>query len=417
MDSYQIIGGNRLFGKYRLSGAKNAVLPILAATLINGDKTVLRGCSRLSDVYAMLDILQALGCKTTFIDDTITVDSSTVNCFAIPEKLMREMRSSLFLMGPMLARFGQITLGYPGGCEIGNRPIDIHLKALRSLGAEIVEEKDCLICRAERLIGTDVHLDFPSVGATENVMIAALGAEGTTRIFNSAKEPEIYDLQEYLRCVGAEVSGAGTGIIEVKGTRAYKGTEFTVMPDRIEAGTYLVAAAITGGEITLENARPETMAETLSKLMEAGCKLRVEKNTIHLSADRPLKQISSISTLPYPGFPTDMQSQMLAFMTTLPGEGLVEENIFENRFKIVPELIKMGAQISVSDTTACVKGVPKLKSATVRATDLRGGVSLVLAALAAEGRTIVDDIYHIDRGYDGLENVLRQLGAEIERCR
>lgn len=415
MDSYHIIGNKSLEGEHQLKGAKNAVLPILAATILTGSTSVIKNCPDLSDVRTMVAILKEMGCKVTWEGDNIIVDSSTLDNYVIPQKHMKEIRSSVFLMGPTLARCGKVSLSYPGGCAIGERPIDIHLYALRLLGVDIKEIDGLLECSVDRLIGTDIHLPFPSVGATENAMMAAIMAEGETRILNPAKEPEIADLQNYLNSCGAEVYGAGTDEIVIKGKRKLRDTIYKVIPDRIEGGTFLAAVAATGGSIYLKNTIPAHMSFVINKLREAGCKIIEEENMVYLKAPDRLKAVKAIETSPYPGFPTDMQSQFMAIMSCADGYTFITENIFENRFKHVNELIKMGANIQVDGKTAIVKGVEKLKGAHVKAMDLRGGASLVIAGLTAEGITIVENICHIDRGYDKFELALNNLGADIKR--
>ncbi|NLP29758.1 MAG: UDP-N-acetylglucosamine 1-carboxyvinyltransferase, partial [Clostridiales bacterium] len=377
--------------------------------------SVIKNCPDLSDVRTMVAILKEMGCKVTWEGDNIIVDSSTLDNYVIPQKHMKEIRSSVFLMGPTLARCGKVSLSYPGGCAIGERPIDIHLYALRLLGVDIKEIDGLLECSVDRLIGTDIHLPFPSVGATENAMMAAIMAEGETRILNPAKEPEIADLQNYLNSCGAEVYGAGTDEIVIKGKRKLRDTIYKVIPDRIEGGTFLAAVAATGGSIYLKNTIPAHMSFVINKLREAGCKIIEEENMVYLKAPDRLKAVKAIETSPYPGFPTDMQSQFMAIMSCADGYTFITENIFENRFKHVNELIKMGANIQVDGKTAIVKGVEKLKGAHVKAMDLRGGASLVIAGLTAEGITIVENICHIDRGYDKFELALNNLGADIKR--
>jgi len=416
VEQFRINGGAKLTGEYELTGAKNAVLPILAATIITGNECKITSCPDLSDVHTMFTILRELGCKITKeADGEVVVDTRPVNSYTIPEHLMREMRSSVFLMGPMIARCGKVTLSYPGGCEIGLRPIDIHLSALRKLGVTIKEAHGFLECTADRLVGDRIVLDFPSVGATENVMLAATAAEGETRIINPAKEPEIIDLQNFLNACGAKVRGAGTGEIVISGKNSYHQVEHRVIPDRIEGGTILAAVAITGGNVILRNAIPEHMSMILSKLKEAGCRIREGRNTVELSAPARLQAVETVKTLPYPGFPTDMQSQFLTLMTVAQGTSVITETIFESRFKYVEELRKMGAKVKVDGRTAVVTGVKQLTGAKVVAKDLRGGASLVIAGLGARGETIVENICHIDRGYDKFEMALRRIGADISR--
>lgn len=415
MEQFRINGGVKLTGEYELTGAKNAVLPILAATIVTGNESKIKSCPDLSDVQTMFTILRDLGCKITNEEDGVIVNTEPINSFSIPEHLMREMRSSVFLMGPMIARCGQVKLSYPGGCEIGLRPIDIHLSALKKLGVTIKESHGFLECTAEQLIGSRIILDFPSVGATENVMLAATAAEGETRIINPAKEPEIIDLQNFLNACGAEVKGAGTSEIVIQGKKSYHQVEHKVIPDRIEGGTVLSAVAVTGGNIVLRNAIPEHMSMTLSKFREAGCRITEGNDTVEMISPERLKAVDKVKTQPYPGFPTDMQSQFLTAMTVAKGTSVVSETIFESRFKHVDELSKMGAKIMVDGRTAIITGVENLTGARVIAKDLRGGASLVIAGLGAEGETIVENICHIDRGYDKFEVALSKIGADIKR--
>ncbi|MDD4582963.1 MAG: UDP-N-acetylglucosamine 1-carboxyvinyltransferase [Eubacteriales bacterium] len=415
LESYHITGGKILEGDHTLNGAKNAVLPILAATIVSGRTSRIENCPNLSDVRTMGAILKEMGCKVLWEGDTISVDSSSVDTFVIPQHLMKEIRSSVFLMGPTLARCGQVNLSNPGGCAIGRRPIDIHLSALKRLGVEIHERDGYLECKTKGLVGNIIPLEFPSVGATENTMMAALMAEGETRILNGAKEPEIIDLQNYLRSCGADISGAGTDEIRIVGKNPLFETTYQVIPDRIEGGTILAAVAATGGQVVLKNAIPDHMEATLKILEEAGCNVIREPNRISLKAPNRLKGVKHVVTQPYPGFPTDMQSQVIALLVRSDGSSRITETIFENRFKYVEELNKMGAKIRLEGRTATVTGVNHLKGTRVSAQDLRGGASLVIAGLVAEGDTVVDQVYHIDRGYERLETVLSKLGAEITR--
>lgn len=415
MDSYHITGGNALEGEYRLKGAKNAVLPILAATIVTGRISRIKNCPRLSDIRTMMSILEDMGCRIVWDGCDILVDSSPLNSFRIPQNLMKEIRSSVFLMGPTLARCGEVVLSDPGGCAIGMRPIDIHLAALRLLGVNIEEKNGLLICRAESLKGTVIPLSFPSVGATENVMMAALMAEGETVIQNPAKEPEIVDLQNYLVSCGASITGAGSEEIRIKGGLPLRETEYEPIPDRIVAGTILTAAAATGGSVCIKGAVADHMDAVLNCLTEAGCTIDINDDSIYLESSQVLRSVKPIETKPYPGFPTDMQSQFMALMCKAKGTTVITESIFENRFKHVMELSGMGADITVDGRKAIIKGVDRLKGQRVKAEDLRGGASLVIAGLSAEGCTIVDDVAHIDRGYDKLENILTSLGAQITR--
>ena len=416
MDSYHIRGGNKIRGEYRVRGAKNAVLPILAASIVTNSQVELIGCPDIADVDNMLEILRALGCKTEKSKESIVVDTATINCSVIPDRLMREMRSSVFLMGPLIARCGEVTLSHPGGCEIGVRPIDIHISALKTLGVSIEEADGLLICKGSKLSGACITLTFPSVGATENAMLTALAADGETIIKNSAREPEILDLQNFLIACGADVTGAGSDTIVISGRhdpfKRFHGTGHTIIPDRIEAGTLMAAAAVTGGKLFLKGAQPSHMHAIIEKFKEAGCFVWEYTDGIYIEAGRRLAA-TNLVTSPYPGFPTDMQSQFLAMMTTAEGESVIQEAIFENRYKQVPELCKMGADISVSGMDAKIKGVKSLQGCLVNATDLRGGAALVIAGLMADGTTIVNNITHIERGYDKLDKVLNSLGADI----
>ncbi len=410
-----INGGNRIYGETRIGGAKNSVLPILAATVLNGGINIVHDIPKLLDVDIMEKILVSLGCSVKREKETIIVDSKQLINYEIPEELVREMRSSIVFLGAMLSRYGKVKASYPGGCEIGIRPIDLHLKSLREMGATINEEHGFLICEAKQLKGCDIQLDFPSVGATENIMLAAVLAKGVTVIRNAAREPEIIDLENFLNAMGAKISGAGTATVYIKGVRKLHDVEHHIIPDRIVAGTYLVAAAITEGEIVLKNIVHEYLQSVLYKLRECGCMIQIYNNSLRLIAPRKIKAIESIRTLPYPGYPTDMQAQMMALMSLSDGTTIFTENIFENRYKHVNELIRMGANIKIDGRIAVVKGVRKLSGATVIAQDLRGGASLVLAGLAAEGKTIIENIKHIDRGYENINDVLNELGADIIR--
>ncbi|QUH26769.1 UDP-N-acetylglucosamine 1-carboxyvinyltransferase [Serpentinicella alkaliphila] len=408
-------GGNKLAGEVDVSGAKNSVLPILAATVLNGGMNVIHNIPNLSDVSIMIKILVAVGCSVKKEGSTVIVDSSGLNNYEIPEYLVREMRSSIIVLGSMLARCGQVRISYPGGCELGPRPIDLHLKALREMGAVIKEEHGFLICDAKKMKGTEIQLDFPSVGATENIMLAAVFAEGTTTIRNAAREPEIRDLQNFINRVGGKVTGAGSATIRIEGVKKLKDVEHQIIPDRIVAGTFLAAAAITKGEIVLNNVIPEHLQSILFKLKEAGCTISIYKNSIRLNAPNKIKAIESIKTMPYPGFPTDMQSQILSLMALSDGITIFTENIFENRYKHAYELTRMGANIKIDGRVAIVKGVDKLSGATVAAHDLRGGAALIIAGLAAEGTTLIENTHHIDRGYDNIDGLLVKLGADIKK--
>ena len=389
MDTYHISGGRRLSGTVKTAGAKNAVLPLLAASIMGSGETVLHNCPALSDVYAMLGILEAAGCRTDFNGGRVRVCPGISEEAFLHEDLVRELRSSVFLLGPMLALKRSVHMGFPGGCDIGKRPVDIHLEALRRMGAEIEEKDGKIVCTVKQLRGASVRLPFPSVGATENIMMAAAMAEGVTVIRNAAREPEIIELQDFLNAMGAEISGAGTSVIIISGKKQLHGAEWTVMSDRIEAGTLILAAAVTGGEIFVKNAPSASMESFLQCIRRSGVKIDIQPDGIGVSAPPRLSASGKIETEPYPGFPTDLQSQFLAAMTAASGVSMIEENIFENRFKVLKPLRLMGADITLSENRACVNGVEKLHGARVKAEELRGGAALVIAGLAAEGDTVI----------------------------
>ena len=414
MSHYVVRGGQALRGEIPISGAKNSVLPILAATLLNGGRNVLHNCPDLRDVRSAIRILAHLGCKVVREGDTVTVDSAVVDRWDVPHELMREMRSSVIFLGPVLARCGKARLSLPGGCEIGQRPIDLHLSALRKLGVSIREQGGDILCEASDLHGRDVILSFPSVGATENTMLTATACPGVTRVINAAREPEIADLQLFLQKAGAKIQGGGESVITLTGETPRRDVEHTILPDRIETATLLCAAAACGGEVTLTNTEPEHVGTVIQCLLEAGCHIARAGRTITLRAESPLSGMSTVRTMPYPGFPTDAQAPLMAAACTGTGTTLFIETIFENRFRHVSELARMGADIRVSGRTALVTGKP-LHGARVRSTDLRGGAAMVVAALAARGESVIEDLNHIDRGYEGLEQKLTALGADIRR--
>jgi len=412
MSSYIIEGGKKLQGETYVSGSKNASLPIMAATILNKGITKLYNIPNIHDTQMMIEILKSLGCKVKKNGNKVVVDSSNVTKFEIPENLMREMRSSVVLAGGIIGRYKKATFSYPGGCDIGARPIDLHLKGFEKLGIKVEEHYGKINCSAEEIEGTEIHLDFPSVGATENIMLASVLATGTTVIINAAMEPEIVDLQNFLNKMGAKVEGAGSNIVKIEGVKYLKDVSYNIMPDRIEAGTLLCAAAITGGKIKLNKVNPEHIAPVLDKLQEAGCKIDIEQDIVHLEATKRLKAVN-IRTMPYPGFPTDMQAIISAVMCVSSGTSIVVENIFENRYKYMQELQRMGAKIKIEGKTAIIKGTRKLYGSTVKSTDLRGGASMVLAGLVAKGKTEVDEIKYILRGYEELDKKLNSLGASI----
>lgn len=415
MEKIIVEGGNVLTGEVSISGAKNAVLPILAATVIGANESTIFNVPNLKDVEVMEKILVSLGCNVKRIDKMMWIDSKPLNNIKIPEELVREMRSSIILMGAMLSRTGEVIISYPGGCEIGPRPIDMHLKALKELGAEIEESHGFIHAKARKLRGCEIQLDYPSVGATENIILAAIKAKGTTVIRNAAREPEILDLQHYLNKAGAKVSGAGTSVIIVEGIDELKDITHNTMPDRIVAGTYMIASAITGGEIVVKNVILDHLQATIAKLKEAGCLIYNDNNSLKIIGPKKVNSIEMIQTLPYPGFPTDMQAQMMALLSIANSTSIISETVFENRFKHAEELTRMGANIKIFGKVAVIKGVKELTGAKVTARDLRGGASLVLAGLAANGITEVDNVYHIERGYENFHIDLESLGANIKK--
>ncbi|WP_334109672.1 UDP-N-acetylglucosamine 1-carboxyvinyltransferase [Thermodesulfitimonas autotrophica] len=412
---FVIKGPNRLYGTIETSGAKNAVLPILAGTLLCDGQSIIEGVPQLKDVDVMCDVLSHLGAKTVRNGATLTIDTAGLKLEEVSEELMRRMRASALVLGPLLARFGRARISQPGGCNIGSRPIDLHLKGLRALGAEIKERSGYITAEVGRLKGADIHLDIPSVGATENLMMAAVFAAGTTIIRNAAREPEIVDLQNFLNRAGARIRGAGTSTIKVDGVKSLRAPQgHRVIPDRIEAGTHIIAAALTGGEVVVKNVIPEHLEPLLAKLREAGADIQVERDAVRVRREGVLKAVD-IRTMPYPGFPTDLQAQMCALLAVAQGTSVVTETVFDNRFKHVPELRRMGADIYTEGRAIIIRGVKRLTGARVEAPDLRAGAALVLAGLAAENTTVVDNVAHIDRGYEKIEEKYRSLGAAIER--
>lgn len=412
----EIVGGFRLEGEVEVSAAKNSILPIMAASLLTGEPCCLQEVPRLADVVTMEEVLHFLGAKVSLTGRALWLDASGVVPQEVPPGLMRRLRASNLVMGAILGRFKEVRVAYPGGCAIGSRPMDLHLKGFMALGAEIKEDHGFIEARAKRLVGADIHLDFPSVGATENIMMAAVLAEGVTTIHNAAKEPEIVDLQNFLNRIGAQIKGAGSDVIRINGVKNLKGAEYQVIPDRIEAGTHLVAAAITKGRVVVKNVIPEHLEALTAKLREAG--VRVEnlgaKGALLVEATGRVRGVDC-KTLPYPGFPTDMQPQMMALLTTAEGTSVITESIFESRFKHVDELRRMGAQIKVEGRVAVINGVPRLSGAVVEATDLRAAAALVLAGLAAENTTVLEGVEHLDRGYERLDLKYAALGAKIRR--
>lgn len=418
MEKLIINGGHRLEGRVKISGAKNAVLPIIAATLLGQEKaSVLDDVPALEDVHTITEVIKKLGVKASFDEEKhqLSVDSTQIDCCEAPYDLVRKMRASFLIMGPLLARCGKAKISLPGGCAIGTRPIDLHLKGFEALGADIHIGHGFIEATSPHgLKGARVYLDFPSVGATENILMAASMAEGQTVLENPAQEPEIVDLANYLNVMGAKIRGAGTNVIKIEGRPKLIGRDYTIIPDRIEAGTYMVAAAMTRGNVYIENAISEHLKPVIAKLKEAGVTLEEDVDGIRVSCNRRTRTVD-IKTMPYPGFPTDMQAQFMAMMAVSEGTGMVTETVFENRFMHVDELKRMGAHIKIEGRTSVVEGVERLTGCQVKATDLRAGAAMVLAGLVAEGETQVGYIHHIDRGYDNLVDKLVGLGADIRR--
>ncbi|MBF1036561.1 UDP-N-acetylglucosamine 1-carboxyvinyltransferase [Parvimonas sp. G1641] len=406
-----------LEGTVKIDGAKNAALPIIAASLLGTEPIVLEDVPNLVDVKIILKVLESLGAKVEFLSENrVSIDSSKINSFVTDRSLMEKMRASFLVMGPLLARFGRADAFLPGGCAIGSRPIDLHLKGFKILGALIEEEPDKISARCEKLYGDTIYLDFPSVGATQNIMMAATLAKGETIIENAAKEPEIVDLGNFLNKMGAKISGAGTSTIRIIGVEKLGGTVHTIIPDRIEAATFMIAAAITGGKVVVQNCISNHIKPVIAKLKETGAYVVVneDEDSIFVKGGEKIKG-TDIKTLPYPGFPTDVQAQFMAYLCVCEDQSKVTETVFENRFMHVDELSKMGAIIATSGKEARIAGVRKLVGAEVNATDLRAGAALVLAGLVAEGTTTIGNIYHIDRGYNDFVGKMKSLGANIER--
>ncbi len=416
MSNLIIKGGNRLRGEVRVQGAKNSALPILAACVASGGINVIDNCPQLTDVSATLKILTYLGCKVSRDKNTITVDASCVNRYDIPRELMHEMRSSIVFLGPLLSRTGRAELYTPGGCEIGLRPVDLHISAMQQMGSDIAEEFGRIVCGSEgRLHSANISLSFPSVGTTENIIIAASTAEGTTVINNAAREPEISDLADFLNKCGADIRGAGESTVVINGVKKLHGTYHKIIPDRIVAATYMIGAAITGGNITLRETTPAHLTAVSDIFEKSGCRIRTEGDSINISAPKILKTAGTIRTMPYPGFPTDMQAPVSVMAAVSRGTTFIIESIFENRFKHIGELNRMGANIKVDGRMAVVEGVEKLCGTKVFSHDLRGGTAMVLAGLAAYGETLVAETEYIDRGCQDIEGDLRTLGADIHR--
>ena len=417
MDKFVINGGRRLSGKLAVSGSKNAALPLIMASILSDEASTIDNVPDLADIKSMILILEVLGAKTDLSGSVLHINPSNCDKFEAPYDLVRKMRASVYALGALIGRCGRARVSFPGGCVIGPRPIDLHLKGLEALGGQIELEHGYIIAHADRLVGNDINLrgpHGPSVGATANVMMAAVKAEGITTIQDASSEPQIVELAAFLNAMGAGIEGAGTPLVTIRGVEELHGTDHSVIPDRIETATYMIAAAITGGDILIENSSIERTAAVVEKLREAGADIVEEKNSIRVSAKSPLKSVD-IRTAPYPGFPTDVQSQMMAATTIAEGISVITETVHPERFMHVSELNRMGADIKIEGNSAVVKGVPKLSGAPIMASELRGGAGLVLAGLAAENQTVVSRVYHIDRGYEHIENKLASVGADIER--
>lgn len=416
MDKLIITGGTQLNGEVKISGSKNAALPILASTLLASSPITIKNVPHLQDVTTTMELLGRMGVELT-VDEklNIEVDSSTIKCFEAPYELVKTMRASILVLGPLVARFGEAIVSLPGGCAIGSRPVNLHIKGLQAMGADIVVENGYIKAKADRLVGATIYMDVVTVTGTENLMMAATLAKGETIIENAAKEPEVVDLANCLITMGAKISGAGTETIKIEGVESLHGGEHSVLPDRIETGTYLVGAAITGGKIMLRNTQPDLIESVIAKLREAGAEITSGDDWIEIDMKGKRAVSVDVSTAPYPAFPTDMQAQFTALNCLAEGVGVISENVFENRFMHVQEMQRMGANIRLEGNTAICTGVEKLTGAPVMATDLRASASLVLAALVAEGDTLVERIYHIDRGYERIEEKLSLLGAKIRR--
>jgi len=413
MKKIVVCGGRQLNGEVEIHGAKNSILPILAAVVLAKDQCVINNCPPLSDVLQMLELLKDIGCKVEYIKSTVHIDTKNLSNFIMKDELMHRLRSSIFILGPLLARLKRAELGYPGGCDIGIRPIDLHLMGLRKLGATVLEEDGHITCSADKLKGSEIYLDYPSVGATENIMMAASLADGTTVIVNGAKEPEIVDLQNFINKMGGKISGAGTGKIVIHGVKELSGCEYTPIPDRIVAGTFMIAVAASGGSVHIKNGQKEHLSYLIEKLKDGGVSVEDSSSGFSVKADKRFRSSRVIETMPYPGFPTDLQSPMMTLQAISKGTCILVENVFENRFRLAGELKKMGADITVKDRMAIIRGVESLNGATVYTHDLRGGAALIIAGLVSKGITVIKDSGLIDRGYFEFEKQLKNLGSEI----
>lgn len=417
MDKLIIEGGYKLNGIVNISGFKNAALPIIPAALLAGDRCVIENLPRIKDIYNISEIMSSIGAMIEFDESgTMVIDTSNMKKFVAPYDLSRKIRASYYLLGAGLSRFGEVEVAYPGGCDIGTRPIDQHIKGFEALGATVEIEHGVIKCKAEKLIGAKIYLDVVSVGATINIMLAAVGAEGTTTIENAAKEPHIVDVANFLNTMGADIRGAGTDVIKIRGVDKLHGCTYSVIPDQIEAGTYMVAAAATGGDVTVNNVIPKHLESIIAKLRETSVEVIEYDESVRIISDGKIRGVD-VKTLPYPGFPTDLQQPMAAMLSVAEGISIITENVYEARFKYIDELKRMGANIKVDGRVAIIEGVDCLSGAKVKATDLRAGAALIVAGLIGNGKTEVDDAFHIDRGYENIEQKLLSLGAKIYRIR
>lgn len=417
MDKLIIEGGYKLNGIVNISGFKNAALPIIPAALLAGDRCVIENLPRIKDIYNISEIMSSIGARIEFDESgTMVIDTSNMKKFVAPYDLSRKIRASYYLLGAGLSRFGEVEVAYPGGCDIGTRPIDQHIKGFEALGATVEIEHGVIKCKAEKLIGAKIYLDVVSVGATINIMLAAVGAEGTTTIENAAKEPHIVDVANFLNTMGADIRGAGTDVIKIRGVDKLHGCTYSVIPDQIEAGTYMVAAAATGGDVTVNNVIPKHLESIIAKLRETSVEVIEYDESVRIISDGKIRGVD-VKTLPYPGFPTDLQQPMAAMLSVAEGISIITENVYEARFKYIDELKRMGANIKVDGRVAIIEGVDCLSGAKVKATDLRAGAALIVAGLIGNGKTEVDDAFHIDRGYENIEQKLLSLGAKIYRIR
>ncbi len=416
MGSYHIVGGHKMYGDITVQGAKNAALPIVIASLLVDGKIALNDFPDIADTKVAIHMLTALGSKVQIVGNSAYIDNENLHYSTFDIELTKKMRSSIMFLGAMLGRFGECVIHYPGGCKLGARPIDLHLEGLKKLGVKIVEEDDCIIASVDKLLGNVIDLSYPSVGATENIIMCAVYAEGETIINNPAREPEIVDLQNFLNEMGAKIRGAGTKKIIIKGVKKLQGNSYKIMPDRIVAGTYMTATAMVGGEVNLYNVNHNNIINIIFNLRKAGAKVKIydDNSIVTIKSDKRLNSVNNITTNPYPSFPTDMQSQFATMLSIARGQSKIIENIFENRYKHINELNKMGANIVLENDTTIINGVQSLKGTKVEAMDLRGGASLVMAGLFADGNTVVKNSYHILRGYENLDSNLRKLGCKIK---